>query len=258
MPVESYQLCYSDVWKPDLYQHMQKAGPKMKLLYIADGRSPIAVNWIGYFIKAGNEVHLVSTFPCPPLPGLASLTVIPVGLSSVYGQVRSNGGVRGHFLRQIIPVGLRTRVRQLLAPLTFQRASSTLREVIQRTQPHLIHAMRIPFEGMVAAMALGLNPGPGTDGSHIPFLISVWGNDFTLHARSSSTMAHIPPGIERLTTHGYTGIESAGIGFASTSGIVLRWGRGKAGYLLSTICYHQGGWISGKNYKSSRFQGLRA
>jgi glycosyltransferase involved in cell wall biosynthesis len=162
----------------------------MKLLYIVDGRSPIALNWIGHFIKSGKEVHLVSTYPCPTFPGLASLTVIPVGMSSVYGQVGTEHSGRGHFLRRIIPVGLRTRVRQVVAPLTFRRASRSLREVIQRTQPDLIHAMRIPFEGMIASMALDVNSRPGTDESHIPLLISVWGNDFTLHARSSTTMAY--------------------------------------------------------------------
>ena len=39
--------------------------------------------------------------------------------------------------------------------------------------------MRIPFEGMVASSAK-------TDA---PLLVSVWGNDFTLHAESTPLMA---------------------------------------------------------------------
>ncbi len=35
----------------------------MRLIFVADGRSPIAINWISGFAAAGHEVHLVSTFP---------------------------------------------------------------------------------------------------------------------------------------------------------------------------------------------------
>ena len=42
----------------------------MKLLFVADGRSPTAAGWIGYFIEAGHSVHLVSTYPAQPLPAV--------------------------------------------------------------------------------------------------------------------------------------------------------------------------------------------
>ena len=41
-----------------------------------------------------------------------------------------------------------------------------------------MHALRIPYEGMLAAAA----------DSHAPLLVSVWGNDFTLHARTTPLM----------------------------------------------------------------------
>jgi glycosyltransferase involved in cell wall biosynthesis len=44
----------------------------------------------------------------------------------------------------------------------------------------LVHAMRIPYEGMLAADAY----------TGIPLLVSVWGNDFTLHAPSTRLMRH--------------------------------------------------------------------
>jgi len=55
-------------------------------------------------------------------------------------------------------------------------------------QPQLIHAMRIPFEGMVASMAVSRLRGAG-EWAGVPLLISVWGNDFTLHAISTPSMA---------------------------------------------------------------------
>jgi len=77
-------------------------------------------------------------------------------------------------------VGLRTRIRQWLGPLTLPRAAQRLGDMIQSIQPELVHAMRIPYEGMLAALAM-----KDTD---LPLLISVLGNDFTLHARSTPLM----------------------------------------------------------------------
>lgn len=152
----------------------------MRLLFVADGRSPIALNWIRYFVQLGYEVHLVSTYPCQPEDPLASLHVIPVAFSTAAGERAgdSNTG-RGKTLRQLFPVGLRTAIRQWLGPLTLQGAAQQLREVIARIQPQLVHAMRLPYEGMITALA---NPGQ-------PFLLSIWGNDFTLHAPSTPLMA---------------------------------------------------------------------
>src|SRR4030043_2314686 len=161
----------------------------MRLLYIVDGRSPIAINWISYFVQAGHDAHLVSTFPCQPIAGLASLEVIPVALSGVYGHsdVRSRG--RSGLLRQVLPVELRTKIRQLVAPLSFPHAANSLHEAIEQIRPDLIHAMRVPFEGIVASMAISRGVARGGSLKKPPLLISIWGNDFTLHARSTPILA---------------------------------------------------------------------
>src|SRR4030042_5457381 len=98
----------------------------MRLLYIADGRSPITLNWISYFIQSGYEVHLASTFPCAPIAGLGSLTMIPVAMSEIYPQSEGGSGAKGSLIRRFIPVSLRTQIRQLVAPLTFPRAVKTM------------------------------------------------------------------------------------------------------------------------------------
>lgn len=153
----------------------------MRLLFVADGRSPIALNWIEYFLAQGHEVHLASTFQSPVEPRLASYTFIPVAFSSVkpaaapVGATRKSQGLWG-----ASAVRLRTRLRQWLGPLTLPNAARQLQSLIDRLQPDLIHAMRIPYEGMLAAQA----------GAQAPLVISVWGNDFTLHAPSTPWMAH--------------------------------------------------------------------
>src|SRR4030065_1305245 len=161
----------------------------MKLLYIVDGRSPTAINWISYFIHTGHEIHLVSTSVFQPPDGLASFEVIPVALSDIYGHSEVRSEERRKLLRRVVPVELRTRIRQLVAPLTFHHAANTLWEVIKRIQPDLIHAMRIPYEGMIASMAMSRSEIVGGGVKKPPLLVSVWGNDFTLHARSTPVMA---------------------------------------------------------------------
>jgi hypothetical protein len=63
----------------------------VKILYVVDGRSPIAVNWIEFFIEAGHEVHLVSTFDLIPNLNLKSFEFVPVAFSQVKGKASSNG-----------------------------------------------------------------------------------------------------------------------------------------------------------------------
>lgn len=151
----------------------------MRILYIADGRSPIAINWIKYFVQQGDEVHLATTFPSQPELNLASLAFVPLAFSSAKaaGDPGKRRGIWGAGL-----VGLRTKVRQWLGPFTIPAAGRQIRMLIEDIRPDLVHAMRIPYEGMAAAAAM-------EGSSRLPLVISVWGNDFTLHAKSSPWMA---------------------------------------------------------------------
>jgi glycosyltransferase involved in cell wall biosynthesis len=151
----------------------------MRILFYADGRSPITVNWLHHWIRRGDEVHLVSSFPCEPLPGLASLQVVPVAFSSTKTRGHPVSRKKG-LLWGAGTLRLRLLVRQWLGPFTIPGAGRALQAAVERIQPDLVHAMRIPYEGMTAAAA----------NLKVPLLISVWGNDFTLHARSSPWMAY--------------------------------------------------------------------
>jgi len=148
----------------------------MRLLFVADGRSPIAQNWIRYFVERGDEVYLASTFACSLSFPLAGIEITPVAFSDMARSKARSG--RKSFL------GLRldqlTKMRQIIGPLTISRSSQKLRGFIDRVKPDLVHAMRIPYEGMLAADAY----------TGVPLLVSVWGNDFTLHAPASWLMRH--------------------------------------------------------------------
>lgn len=148
----------------------------MRLLFVADGRSPISFQWIRYFIERGQEVYLASTFACRPALNLKGLDFTPVAFSETKRSPSSSLS-RPASSRTL---EMRAAIRHLLGPLTIPRSARRLRAVVERVQPDLIHAMRIPYEGMMAA---AVHTG-------IPLVISVWGNDFTLHAPSAPLMRH--------------------------------------------------------------------
>ena len=149
----------------------------MRLAFIADGRSPITQGWISLFTERGHDVHLLSTFRCAPFPGIASLHFISVAFSGMgkqgeRGEFRAPGGAQR--------IGMRSFMRHWLGPLTLPRAARHVRKVLETLDVDLVHSLRIPFEGMLGAHAK----------PKIPFVVSVWGNDFTLHARSSPGMTY--------------------------------------------------------------------
>jgi len=146
----------------------------MRLLFVADGRSPIAQNWIRYFAERGDEIYLASTFNCSVDFPVKELEITPVAFSSAKKPTSRSGPASSRM------IGLRTVIRHYIGPLTIPRASRKLRGFIERVKPDLVHAMRIPYEGMLAADAY----------TGAPFIVSVWGNDFTLHAPSTSMMRH--------------------------------------------------------------------
>jgi hypothetical protein len=152
----------------------------MRILFVADGRSPTALNWIHYFVERGDEVHLVSTYPCAPDERLASLTIIPVAFSQAAGGAGQGPNSQAP-TRSERSIRMRTLVRQWLGPLTLGKAAASLGERIRQVKPDLVHAMRIPYEGMLAARSQPT----------APLLMSVWGNDFTLHAPATPWMGRL-------------------------------------------------------------------
>jgi len=146
----------------------------MKILFVADGRSPTAINWMRYFVDKGDEVHLASLYTCSPELALKSLHLLPFPLGGVDTSKGSGAGL----IKKIVPPSIRTRIRQSLVPSRIQQSSDALKTVIAEIKPDIIHALRIPYEGMTAALA---DP-------EMPLLVSVWGNDFTLHADSNRRM----------------------------------------------------------------------
>jgi glycosyltransferase involved in cell wall biosynthesis len=162
----------------------------MKICFVVDGRSAIAKSWIRYFVESGHEVHMISTFPCDPNdPPVASLHVVPLDFSARArsASVGGGGGLTTHGnpmiskLRGGVVWKSLAALRDKLNPTAVLFKRNEVRAIIEKINPDLVHAMRIPFEGILAAYAL--------EGSSYPLLTSVWGNDFTLFANDSPTIA---------------------------------------------------------------------
>ena len=152
----------------------------MRLLFVADGRSPTTLNWLRYWIEKGHETHLISTYPCNPPSGLTSFHILPVAFGGMAGE-KTRAAADSQ--RKHGPVsrlrGLLRPLRYFLGPLSLPLYRKRFRALVSEIRPDLVHALRIPFEGMLAAVT-----PPG-----IPLAISIWGNDITLHAHGSFSMA---------------------------------------------------------------------
>jgi glycosyltransferase involved in cell wall biosynthesis len=151
----------------------------MKLAFLADARSPIAINWIRWLVEHGHEVHWISSRPEePPLPGLASFRVLPIFPELPSGVKISR---KNRFLHPAATIA-----RHWWMPFRVNARAVELNKLLKDLRPDLLHAMRIPQEGMVAAQAKIQVGHP-----KLPLLVSVWGDDFTYHARSSPMMAEL-------------------------------------------------------------------
>jgi glycosyltransferase involved in cell wall biosynthesis len=148
----------------------------MRLLFVTDARSPISRNWMRYFSEKGDEVYIASTFECEVDFPVKRLEFTPVAFSGAKKRTSAPSSASSRTLN------LRTLFRQWFGPLTIPTSARKLRAFIREVQPDIIHAMRVPYEGMLAAQAL--------KGIHSPpkFIVSIWGNDFTLHAPSTPLM----------------------------------------------------------------------
>jgi len=166
----------------------------MRLGFIVDAGSPISRSWLGWLCQAGHEVHVLSTYPADEGGlGLASLRVEPVAFSGLSRPSAAQAGapapvgLRRKLLTRSVGV-LRHRVglsrlsflRDALGPLDAWRRRRVVSGWVQQHRPQLVHAMRIPFEGVLAA--------EGLRATRLPLVLSIWGNDLTLHAPASRVL----------------------------------------------------------------------
>lgn len=159
----------------------------MKIVFVADISSPIASNWVRYFVDSGDQVEVISQFP--PVAGqLPAVRVhyTPLLMSWIYaysatGMARKKNEQRAQrSSKQLVSAILRNLnsrlgLQQLWygygGPIDAMRLSSYVQKLIDDIKPDIVHGMRIPMEGETIRRLKGY-----------PVILSIWGNDLTLWA----------------------------------------------------------------------------
>jgi glycosyltransferase involved in cell wall biosynthesis len=154
----------------------------MHILIVADGRSPIARRWIQTVQALDHQVSLVSTYPAAPVPGVQTQVTLPVAFA---GFASGPVGISGPSQRPSVARRWVKRFRSLalagreqFGPLSLPFYARRYQQIVRALQPDLVHALRIPFEGMLAAYTP----------RGVPLAISIWGNDLTLHGERARQM----------------------------------------------------------------------
>jgi len=163
----------------------------MKILFVVDARSTISRNWIENVIERGHSAYVLSSYPCASnIIAGATTYQIPIAFAQL-ARIGHNGTVASErpttassralaSLRVGAWSGISSALRTWLSPIELNLHVEAARELIVGISPDVVHAMRIPFEAVLAAKATP----PST-----PLLVSVWGNDFTLFADRNPLIA---------------------------------------------------------------------
>lgn len=154
------------------------------ILVIADGRSAITQRWIEVLKTLDFRVTLVSTYPMSTSIDVDQMFTLPVAFSSASAtNSKQHPQASNNWKKSIIQNArpLVMKFRYWLGPLTLTKYQKELIEIVNKTNPDIVHALRIPYEGMLASAI------PNS----APLLISIWGNDFTLHARANAKMGQL-------------------------------------------------------------------
>ena len=149
----------------------------MNVCFVADLRSPIARGWITSVQAAGHDVSVISSYPYLPQHRVAeNSTTFDIGLSHWKERSRQRLAHTDIQRRRLFSraAALAKSARAAVGPFLIRRAAPRLAQEIRARRPDLVHALRIPYEGIAAAAAL--------QNTELPLVVSVWGNDLTLFA----------------------------------------------------------------------------
>jgi len=166
----------------------------MRIAFIADWRSPHAYSWIRGIAGLGHECFVLATFPTNRIPPRRPVPVevreVPIalaGLQRVWPKKQTSAASTArkpkdaaHAVQaRLLPVA-RVVLRHA-ASFDLRRATGQANRLIAAFKPDLVHALRIPYEGIFATL---LEPSA-------PLAVSVWGNDFTLFAARSQRLGRL-------------------------------------------------------------------
>jgi hypothetical protein len=146
--------------------------PPMRVLLVADMRSPTTWGWVDAIRSAGVVVLGADGLP---LPEHRPLNTTGEGSRGLKQRLRSFGGATPRRLRAI------RKARRVAGPLLAPIMGRRIRRAVKRAKPDVVHGLRIPLEAMAALAACPRG---------LPLAVSIWGNDLTLEASTSRLTGH--------------------------------------------------------------------
>jgi Glycosyl transferases group 1 len=139
--------------------------PPVRILLVADMRSPTTWGWVDAVRSAGVVVLGMDGRPWPEHR--------PLGVSgeasrrTVKQRLRSFAGATPRRLK------VTARVRQVMGPVMAPINGRRIRRAVERAKPDVVHGLRIPHEATAAMTACP---------AAVPLAVSIWGNDLTHEA----------------------------------------------------------------------------
>lgn len=146
--------------------------PATRVLLVADEKSPTTWGWVEAIRSSGVVVLGLDGQPWPEQQ---------TSRENDHGP-RADAKERLRSLASATPRRLKMaqRCRRTLGPLLASIKGRRLRRIFKRVNPDVVHALRIPYEAMVGVAACPQS---------VPFTVSIWGNDLTLHASTNRIIA---------------------------------------------------------------------
>jgi hypothetical protein len=169
----------------------------VKVLIFADFRSPHARGWADGLEEVGIQTLRVASLGEPTAPT---------------ADVRRGAGQQ---MARRLPATAGHRIRTAEAVVRQVARRSELRRAVAEFRPHIVHALRVPYEGVSALAAVG---------NEVPVVVSTWGQDFVAQAASDSVLrawirrvlphaagliADVPEDLSRARTYGLPGVPTA-------------------------------------------------
>lgn len=119
---------------------------RIKLCYLAHGKSPHTIKWIRYFSENNYEVHLIS-FAKP------DLQIKNIAFHQLGSKNQNPGN-----------------------PFNYLYVAAHVKKIISKINPDIVHAHRIAGYGLLGAISKFDN---------IPFILSIWGDDVFVSPKKS-------------------------------------------------------------------------
>jgi glycosyltransferase involved in cell wall biosynthesis len=164
---------------------------ELRLLLIADFRSPHALGWLDVVSTSlAYEVHAISTHYCKKPSNVHSFHVFPLDFARLKSWINRVAFLKGIFFKvtKRINVGTNPDFRFFQIFKQIEKTKPNLIKIINEIKPDVIHALRIPFEGILASEVCPEN---------VPLVLSVWGNDFTLFGQSKKIASKISSALSK-------------------------------------------------------------